>query len=324
MDKTNFKLDQLINDEKPFFKLFSLVIIIITAFLIIARIVITILYPEGAVPTDVISSFIDGKDRDFKILLLWMENGFFEMYLPPGSDPNFFGHFYLYHWYFIFFPFYIMPTWLSFYIWDMLRLFTTIYVAYRFYEITVDKKEGLLFLIFCAIGYAVDMHLNNSNWLILFLLALSYLQLEKDRKWLSGILFTIATFKIYVIIFPFILFITKKIKIKDLIYYVVPFLILIIPYVVNPSFFFQMYSNWTIPVHPEEISILNYINVVMKLFEPAQLMFISFMIIIFELNFNQNIINSEKTKTRVYVITVIGESFVFITYLIFLAILSIV
>ena len=129
--------------------------------------------------------------------------------------------------------------------------------------------------------------------------------------------------KIYVIIFPFILLITKKIKIKDLFYYYLPFLILIIPYIVDPSFFLQMYSNWTLPVHPEEISIFNYINVVMKLFEPAQLMFISFMIIIFELNLNQNIIHGEKAKTRVYIITFIGEAFIFITYLIFLGILSI-
>lgn len=215
-----------------------------------------------------------------------------------------------------------MPRWLSYLTWDMLRLFSTIYITYRFYEITKDKKECILFLIFCGIGYAVDMHYNNSNWLILFLLVFSYLQLEKDRKWLSGILFTIATFKIYVIIFPFILLITKKIKIKEIIYYLLPFMILIIPYIINPNFFLQMYSNWTHPIGTEELPILNYINVVMKLFEPAQMMFVSFMVLVLELNLNRNYVRNEKSRLRIYIIIFIGETFLFASYLILLGILA--
>lgn len=299
-----------------------MVIIIITASLMIARFIFSFI-PLESIPPGIIRSFIDGKDRDIHFYYLWMERGLFEMYLPPESAPYFIGHLYLYHWYFIFLPFYLMPKEVTYILWDILRITSTIYITYRFYEITRNKRECALFLIFCGIGYAVDMHYNNANWLILFLLVLSYIQLEKDRKWLSGILFTIATFKIYVILFPFLLLITKKIKIKEIIYYLLPFAILCIPYMINPPYFLQMVSNWNQPIGNDVNIILSFVNVVMKLFEPAQLMFVSFMVLILVLNVNQNIIKDKLWKFRIFVIAISGETLMFITYLIFLSIITV-
>ena len=62
------------------------------------------------------------------------------------------------------------------------------------------------------------MYLNNTNWLIQLFIYVSYLQLEKNRKLLAGIFFTLATFKIILIVIPFIFIITKKIRARDVAY----------------------------------------------------------------------------------------------------------
>ena len=320
MVESRLKLKISVNEKKPFYKLFIFVIIIITIFLMILRIIFALIPPE-LLSQDLLSTMIAGRDIDYKILLNWMENGLFELYMPPPGYP--YGHFYLYHWYFIFYPFYIMPIWVSYFVWDFLRLASTIFVAYRFYKITSDIKEAILFYIFCGIGYAVDMYYNNTNWLILLLLFESYLQYNKGQKLVSGILCTIATYKIFVVIFPFVLLITKKIKLKDLLYFLCPFIILVIPYLINPGYFIQMYNNWNYSFASTDLNIiLRTINVFLKLFEPAQLVFVSFMVLVLVFNLNRNVVKDEKWKTRILILAVILETVLFITYLVFLGIFA--
>ncbi len=321
METKKITFGSLINNDKPFFKLFLMVIIIITSFLMILRVLFTFIPSEFLTDDNIFVVMVRGKDVDYKILLDWMRNGLFGMYLPPGSYP--YGHFYLYHWYFIFWPFYVIPPWISFIIWDLLRISSTIYISYIIFKVTRDKKEIALFFIFCGIGYAVDMYYNNTNWLILFLLVESYIQLERERKMISGLLFTIATFKIYVVIFPLILLVSKKIKFKDLLYYLIPFIILFIPYIVNPSYFFQMVSNWNYSFAPNANIFLRVINTILKLFEPAQLMFISFIVLVFVLNLNNNIVKNIQWKKWILIIAAIGEAILFISFLFFFGIFAV-
>ena len=252
---------------------------------------------------------IRGRDIDFVILRHWMVNGLYEMYIPPYE--YLFGHFYLYHWYFMFYPFYILPLEISVYIWDVLRLVAVIYVAFNISKISKNKRELLLVLVFCAIGYAVDMFFNNTNWLILLLLFESYRQLQKERKIVSGLLFTIATYKIIVMVFPFILLITKKIKIKDLIYYLAPFFVLFIPYFVNPPYFWQMYANWIVSDLEGSNIILQFLYAILKVFEPAQLMFVSFGVFLLYVN-----IENELWKNRAFYTSIVILSVMFVFYLV--------
>lgn len=297
-----------VNEERPFLKLFLFAIIIITIIVSLFRIAsyfITLDYSS----TNLLMILTRGRDVDFVILRHWMENGLYGLYVPPPG--YLFGHFYLYHWYFIFYPFYILPLDISVYIWDVLRLISVVYVSFNISKITKDKKELILVLVFCAIGYTVDMFFNNTNWLILLLLFESYRQLHEDRKILSGILFTIATFKIIVIFFPFILLITKKIKLKDLVYYLAPFFILFIPYLVNPPYFWQMYANWTVSDLEGSNLILRFLYTILKIFEPAQLMFVSFGVFLIYVNIEKN-----PWKDRAFYIGFIVLTTMFVFYLV--------
>ncbi len=308
MVESKIKEKLTINEERPFLRLYLIVIALITIIVTTFRIA-TYFVPLDHSSMNILMILMRGKDVDFVILRHWMDNGLYEMYIaPPGYI---FGHFYLYHWYFIFYPFYILPLDISMYIWDVLRLISVAYITFNISKITKNKRELLLVLVFCAIGYAVDMFLNNANWLILLLLFESYRQLQKDRKTLSGILFTIATFKIIVIVFPFILLITKKIKIKDLVYYIAPFFVLFIPYLVNPPYFWQMYANWTVSDLEESNLILLFLHTILKVFEPAQLMFVSFGIFLIYTN-----IEKQPWKNRAFYIGFIILTTMFVFYLV--------
>ncbi|MHA2185361.1 MAG: glycosyltransferase 87 family protein, partial [Promethearchaeota archaeon] len=143
----------------------------------------------------------DTKDIDFKILLEGMKNGLTNFYDPitiTGWPP-----YYLYFWYFLFFPVYIIPTngIISVFVWDALRLILTILVIKRSPTVFKNKKDLLIFYIFSIVGYSIDAYYNNVNFLIVFFLFYSFIYFEKDQKWISGILFTLATFKITAIIF---------------------------------------------------------------------------------------------------------------------------
>jgi len=107
------------------------------------------------------------------------------------------------------------------------------------------------------------------------------------------------------------LLITKKIKIKDLVYYIAPFFVLFIPYLVNPPYFLQMYANWTVSDLEESNLILLFLHTILKVFEPAQLMFVSFGIFLIYTN-----IEKQPWKNRAFYIGFIILTTMFVFYLV--------
>ena len=305
-----------INEDKPFLKLFLFAIIIFTLFFILLRIMKHFILDSSS-PANLFTIILKGKDVDFLILRNWMKNGIYEFYKPPPGYNT--GNLYLYHWYFIFYPFYIIDKNVSLYIWDGLRLASTIFISKKIYELTTDKRDLFIFFIFSAIGYFADCYLNNTNWLIQILLFESYFQLKNEKKILSGILFTIATYKIIALVFPFVLLISKKIKSKELIYYFCPFVFLCIPYVVNISYFIEMYSNWTYSPISDLNLFLRIIFSALKLFEPAQLMFVCLIVLILIININ---FKDSKSKNRFIIILFIFLLLLLIMFLIFFGVFA--
>ncbi|MFX0070397.1 MAG: hypothetical protein ACFFAO_04830 [Candidatus Hermodarchaeota archaeon] len=220
------------------------------------------------------------RDSNYRTIYDIMENGVFEYY---KENPLIEGNaIYLYFWYFMFYPFYIIPFEISVYIWDLLRLATVIYIARNIEKITESKQDILFYFIFSGIGYFADMYLNNTNWVIQFLLFESYLQLKKDNMILSGILYSLSTYKVILVIFPFVLLIVKKIKMRDLMYYFIPLTILCLPYAFFPNYFMQMISNWNYSANliPDAI-LLNIFLIYWRIIQTAHLLFISLIILIF-------------------------------------------
>ncbi|MHA1343202.1 MAG: glycosyltransferase 87 family protein, partial [Promethearchaeota archaeon] len=173
------------------------------------------------------------------------------------------------------------------YIWDILRILATIYVAKNIHKITENEKDQIFFFVLSGIGYFSDMYLNNINWLLMLFLFASYLALENEQKWIAGVLFALACIKINVLIFPFILLLVHRIKFKDLVYFIIPLGILCIPYIIYPDYFFQMYYNWTY-IETETTSKMSFLMrlylISWQAFQPAQLMYISIIALIFLLN----------------------------------------
>ena len=246
------------------------------------------------------SRFAELRDVDYRTLYDLMDGGL-PNYYNQVSIGNFRG-IYLYYWYFMFYPFYLMPINIGVYIWDALRLVSSIYVAKQIYKITENKKDLVAFFILSGVGFFADAYLNNTNWLLGLLLFLSYSELEKDRKWIAGILFAIAMYKINIIAFPIILLIVQKIKFKDIIYFIVPLAILCIPYVIFPEYFIQMFHNWTFIENTgaDQISLFMRIYLISwQAFQTAQLMFMSLLVLYFLIN-----VKDEKWRDRLRIIIV--------------------
>lgn len=280
------KLKLLKQNQERYYLIYILSISIITIFLIILRILFYIFHEElsGLFIFDLL---IKNRDLNFKSNYNLMYNGLIHYYEdnPLTSEKAI----YLYFWYFIFYPFYNIPFYISLFIWDILRFISSIYIAINIKRISQNRRELLYFFLFSGVGYFSDMYLNNTNWLIQLLLFGSYIQLKKDNKISSGILFSIATFKIILIIFPLILFIIKKVKLRDLLYYYLPFVIINIPYMIFPEYFLQMISNWFQSVSAS-FSILSIFLTIWRLIQPAHLMYISIIILIII----ENIKNTDK------------------------------
>ena len=247
-----------------------------TIFLFITRIVLNLIE---------LPIFLDGsRDVDFEILLLGLKNGLINFYnlieVPPGVPD--WPPYYLYFWYFIFYPMGLIPFEIGVYIWDILRLVISSYLVLKGFKIIKNRLNLLWFYLSIFIGFLIDGWYNNCNFLIIFFLLLSYQSLEKDKMWLSGIFFALSTIKINSILFLPVLLITKKIKLKDLIYYIIPFIILCLPYIIFPDYLFQMLNNWSNST--PGIQGLTFLDpIIWKAVQPSHLMFLGFMfIIIFE------------------------------------------
>ena len=156
--------------------------------------------------------------------------------------------------------------------WDVLRFLSTIYIAIKIKNLTENGKTLIYFFFFSACGYFADMYLNNTNWLIQLFLYQSYICLEKEKKLLSGFFFTLATFKPTLLLFPFILIIIKRIRIKDSFYYFFPFLLISIPYIIFPNYFLTMISNWFKSAETPSGLVFG----IWRLFQPAHLIVLLF------------------------------------------------
>ncbi len=245
------------------------------------------------------------KDIDFRILLEGVNNGLINFYDPITLSE--YPPYYLYFWYFIFFPMTLFHWEISATIWDGIRLTLSLYVLNEARKMFKNFKDLLIFYILASIGFLVDAFYGNNNFLVLFFLFQSYVFLEKDKKWLAGIFFTLATFKINSFLFLPILLISKKIKIKDLKYFLVPFFLVCIPYMIFPEYFMQMVSNWMYGsenVNSDSIFIATIMMIDMvawKALQPSHLLFYSLIQLIFLEN-----IKSEIRKKRFRITLLLG------------------
>jgi len=292
--------------EYPIHKYFIFIFAAITISFIILRVILYFFE---------ISPWIkETKDVDFKILLEGMENGLIDFYDPITTSD--WPPYYLYFWYYIFFYIFIIPTegLIGVYVWDVLRLILIILVIKESPKVFKNKKDLLIFYIFGTVGYSIDAYYNNVNFLIVFLLFYSFVYLEKDKKWIAGILFTLASFKITAILFVPVLLIVRKIKFKDLIYYLIPFAIICIPYMIFPEYFFQMVTNWS-HSDAEIQGILIIDSIIWKALQPSHLMFIALLLIIFLEN-----IKTEERKNlyRIIIVSIITLYYIYLTTIVFI------
>ena len=266
------------------------------------------------------------KDVDFWLLLEgFTKNGLINFYnaipVPPYVPewPPYYLYFWYFiffsvGWYFIFFPMEVIPFAISVTVWNILSGVIVIYVClkcFKKYENILDLRNFYGFLL---IGFLIDMWYGNSNFLILLFLFLSYEFLEKDKKWLSGIFFTLATFKINAILFiPFII-LSKKVKLKELYYYVVPFFLICLPYIIFPDYLLQMVDNWG---HSdpgiEGLTILDPIT--WKALQPSHLLYISFLYLFYMDHFEEG---RRKKNFRRVIITGFSIYYAYITIIVFI------
>ena len=254
------------------------------------------------------------KDIDFKILIEGMNNGLVNFYEHPEELK--WPPYYLYFWYFIFYPVYVIPynTIIGVYVWDILRLVLTILVIRESPKVFKNQKDLLIFYLMSLIGFSIDAYYNNVNFLISFFLFYSYVFLKKDKKWIAGILFTLATFKITAFLFLPVILIARKINWRDLIYYLVPLFLICIPYLIFPNYFFQMFDNWF--YSDEEIhGVLIIDSIMWKALQPSHLMFIGLLLIIFL----ENITNEDrKNLYRLILVSIITVYYVYLTTIVFI------
>ena len=292
--------------EYPLYKNFIWIIVGISISFIILRILLYFFE---------ISPWIqETKDVDFKILLEGMDNGLIDFYDPITTSD--WPPYYLYFWYYLFFYIYIIPTegLIGVYVWDILRILLTIIVIKEAPKVFKNKKDLLIFYIFGIVGYSIDAYYNNVNFLIVFLLFYSIVYLEKGQKWVAGILFTLATFKITAIIFLPVLLLVRKIKFRDLIYYLVPLAIICIPYMIFPGYFLQMVENWTYS-DAEVKGILIIDSIIWKALQPSHLMFIALLLIIFLENIKKE---ERKNLYRIILVSIITIYYIYLTTIVFI------
>ncbi|NHJ19811.1 MAG: DUF2029 domain-containing protein [Candidatus Lokiarchaeota archaeon] len=226
--------------------------------------------------------FLEGsRDIDFRILLLGLKNGLTDFYNPvvvPQGVPDW-PPYYLYFWYFIFFPMGLVPFEIGIQIWDILRLILSCYIVLKGYKIIKNRTNLLWFYFTIWVGFIIDSWYNNCNFLIIFFLIMSYNYLEKSNMWLSGIFFALSTIKINSVLFIPTLLLIRKIKFKDLVYYIVPFVVLCLPYMIFPDYLLQMLNNWSNST-PGIQGLTPLDPIIWKMVQPSHLMFLGFMLIL--------------------------------------------
>ena len=263
---------------------------------------------------DVLPWIKETKDIDFKILIEGMDNGLINFYEDIGISD--WPPYYLYFWYFLFFPVYIIPTdgLIGVYVWDAFRLILTIVVVNKSAKVFKQKKNLLIFYIFTIVGYSIDAYYNNVNFLIVFFLFYSFIYIGKDKMWIAGILFTLSTFKITAILFLPVLLLSKKIKVRDLIYFIIPFVLICIPYIIFPDYLFQMTSNWLYS-DTEIQGLLIIESIFWKALQPSHLMFIALLLIIFLESIN---IEKKRNVYRLILVSVITMYYIYLTIIVFI------
>ncbi|MFX0043707.1 MAG: glycosyltransferase family 87 protein [Candidatus Hodarchaeota archaeon] len=299
-------MNPTINNKKsyPLHKYFIYILTIITLSLIILRILLYFI--------DISAWIKETKDIDFKILLEGMDNGLIHFY--DDVEISDWPPYYLYFWYFLFFPIYILPFIVGVYLWDILRLILSIAIIKESPKLFTEKKNLLIFYILGTVGYSIDAYYHNVNFLIAFFLFMSYYYIEKDKKWNAGILFVLATFKITAVLFLPLLLIIKKVKLKDLLYFLIPFAIMFIPYIIFPDYFFQMVKNWGYS-DTEIKGLLIFDSILWKALQPSHLMFIGLLLLIFIEN-----IKDEKRKSlyRIILVSLVTIYYVYLTIIVFI------
>lgn len=225
------------------------------------------------------SLIYDLRDSDYLMLYEFQLDGLSNYYKYPCFSGLY--NLYLYYFYFISYPFFLIPPNIGVYIWDICRIIVTIYIARKILEMNDNPADLLVFFILSFLGYQADFYMNNSNWFIYLFLYLSYFYLNKENKIASGIFFALAMYKINAIFYLFVMLLVKKIKFKDLVYYIFPFALLCIPFFINPDYFFQWLSNTLGIKESGAISIWNILMRLMFLVESAQYLFFSFLMLLY-------------------------------------------
>lgn len=282
-----------IQNTQLLFRVYLIGILLITILLIFIRILFYFLNVNLFQENVVLNTLYINRDLNFKTNYFLMDQGLFHYY---EVNPLFGDYgIYLYYWFFIFYPFYIIDINISMYLWDALRFIASIYISKKIYQITDESSDLAFFFFFSGIGYFFDMYLNNVNWLIQLLLSESYIQLKKNNKILSGILFTFSMFKVIPIFFLPIIILSRLIKVRDLLYYVAPLFLICIPYIIFPVYFFQLFTNWTLagPYLGRKFHLDTIINLGLVI-QMGQLMIISVLASIIIINIVNN-----KWKRRV-------------------------
>jgi len=260
------------------------------------------------------------KDIDFELLykgnLQGLVNFYDDVTISGWFQP--FPPYYLYFFYFLFLPINLFPLEVGFYIWDILRFFLVSYVFWKIPELFKNKVDIFLFYLMSTISYFFDGYFNNVNFLILFLLFLSYNYYEKN-KWISGILFTLSLFKINSILFLPLILVIRKIKIKDIIYYIIPFFLICIPYIIVPNYLAQMLDNWAYSSF--EIPVIDslFLEVLLKGFsfvwravQVSQFMFIGLLLLILLENIKKDSIRNTLRILIIIILIIFNISIAFV------------
>lgn len=223
-------------------------------------------------------------DGDYLLWVDMIENGFFNLY----DNTNDAYCPYLYYWFFYFYPLTLLPNEIGFFIWDGLRLTVIFYVLFKIDEIIKNDKNYFFWLAFTIIAFYFDQFLNNANFLILFFLFQSYRMLLKEKKGVASIYFFLAIFKINAIIYLLAILINKEIRVKDLfLYYIFPFICIMIPYFIIPNYLYQWLNNLGFfgCDLPSELDLINLIRLIIivfwKMFQFSQWLFYAFVVGIF-------------------------------------------